>query len=349
MIKQLELEITTACNAACPQCSRNFYGGPQWPTVPNLAISLTWLQEKVPLELLKNLELIRFCGTYGDPCMHPDLIDMIFWLKSVSTAKIVISTNGGMRSTKWWKNLAEVMDQNDRVIFGIDGLNDTNHIYRRNVDFDKVINHAREFIVNGGQAVWQFLVFEHNQHQTKQAQKLSQELKFVDFIIKQTTRFVDKQHQFVDHVPVLDNKKIFFLKLPSDRTLVNQGYKKYRACKPDYTNVKIDCIAKRLELLYIGADGYVFPCGFLADRLYGFESENHSDYHRMQDLFEEAGGAHTANLNHTSLDNIINGSWFNTIYSSWNNNKRLERCAHQCGIDNTLVTQIYSYMRGVTT
>ena len=137
--------------------------------------------------------------------------------------------------------------------------------------------------------------------------------------------------------------------MPSDQTLVNQGYKKYRVCKPDYKNVKIDCIAKRLELLYIGADGYVFPCGFLADRLYGFEAENHPDYHRMQDLFEEAGGAHTANLNHTSLDNIINGSWFNTIYSSWNNNKRLERCAHQCGIDNTLVTQIYSYMRRVTT
>ena len=345
MIKQLELEITTFCNAACPQCSRNFYGGPRWPTVPTLSMSLTWLQEKVPLDLLKNLEVIRFCGTYGDPGMHPDLIDIIAWLKSITKARIFISTNGGMRSNRWWKSLAKALGQHDRVIFGIDGLHDTNHIYRRNVDFDKVINHSREFINNGGQAVWQFLVFEHNQHQTEQAQQLSQDLKFVDFVVKQTTRFVDKQHQYIDHVPVIDNKKIFFLKLPNNQSLVNQGYKKYQTEKPDYSSVDIDCIAKRLELLYIGADGYVFPCGFLADRLYGFEAENHHDYNRMQDLFRDAGGAHMANLNHTTLYNIVDGPWFETIHSSWTNGKRLERCAHQCGVDNNLVTKTYSYMR----
>ena len=77
-------------------------------------------------------------------------------------------------------------------------------------------------------------------------------------------------------------------------------------------------------------------------------AENHLDYNRMQELFKQAVGAHMANLNYTSLDNIINRPWFNAIYTSWSNNNRLERCAHKCVVDNTPVTQIYSYIKVVT-
>lgn len=349
MIKQLELELTTACNAACPQCSRNFYGGPKWPTVPDVSLSLVWLQEKLPVNFLKNLEIVRFCGTYGDPCVHPELIDIIKWIKSCSTAKISISTNGGMRSTKWWKELAATLCDSDDVIFGIDGLRDTNHIYRRNVNYNKVIENASVFINNNGRASWQFIAFEHNQHQVEEARALSRSLGFKDFILKQTTRFIDKQHKCVNHVPIIDNKKIIFLKLPSEKSLVNKGYAKYLNNAIDYKAVEVSCIAKRLEMAYIGADGYVFPCGFLADRLYGFEAEAHSDHKVMLDLFKQAGGAHMANLNYTSLDNIISGSWFNTIEASWTNELKLERCAHQCGNNNQLVSNIYSHIKGQLT
>lgn len=346
MIKQVELEITTACNAACPQCSRNFYGGPKWPTVPDVSMNLPWMQEKFPLHFLANLEVIRFCGTYGDPCTHPDLIEMIFWLQSVSPARIFISTNGGIRSTSWWKGLASVFDHDGEVIFGIDGLKSTNHLYRRGVNFDKVIANAKAFIEHGGQAIWQFLVFEHNQHQVEEARQLSQNLGFKNFITKFTTRFVNKQHTLVNSVPVIDNKKIFFLKLPTDPALVNPGYQQF-VQPPDYKTMDIDCISKKLEIIYIGADGYVFPCGFLADRLYGFEAENHADYRRILDLFDLAGGAHMANINFTKINDIIHGAWFDVIESSWRNDHRLERCAHQCGRNNHLVTDIYSYMRGL--
>lgn len=346
MIKQIELELTTACNAACPQCSRNFYGGPTWPSLPNVSLNLTWLQEKLPISFLENLEVIRFCGTYGDPCVHPDLTDIVMWLKSVTNAKIVINTNGGMRSNKWWKNLASVLDDTDIVIFGIDGLKDTNHLYRRRVDFEKVVEHVKAFNSQGGKSVWQFLVFEHNQHQLDEAKQLSTELGFSDFVVKYTTRFVDKTHNLVSHVPVIDEKKIYFIKLPSKKNFVNSGYDQHETNKQHYQDTPIKCIAKRLEMLYIGADGYVFPCGFLADRLYGYEAEMHKDHKRIQHLFELAGGAHLANLNYTGINDIVDGAWFHTIEKSWVNNTRLERCAHQCGETNKLTTTMYSYMRG---
>ena len=128
--------------------------------------------------------------------------------------------------------------------------------------------------------------------------------------------------------------------------MVNPGYQQFLE-KPDYKTVEIDCISKKLNIIYIGADGYVFPCGFLADRLYGFEAENHPDHARMSNLFDRAGGPHMANLNFTKLDDIVYGAWFKTIESSWKDEYRLERCGHQCGQNNQLVTDVYSYMRGM--
>lgn len=341
----LELEVTTSCNASCPQCSRNFYGGPKWPSLPLLYMTLDWFQTKFSVEFLKQLKVIRFCGTYGDPCVHPDLLDIVRWIKTVTSADIVINTNGGVRSINWWEDLANILDGvNDRVVFGIDGLEDTNHLYRRGVNWKRLIANAKAFNMAGGKSVWQFLPFEHNQHQVEEARQLSKELGFDDFIIKKTTRFVDKKHNFVNRTTVIDNRKIYFIKLPTDNNLVNPGYEKFS--RQHYETVPIECTAKKFSMIYVGADGYVFPCGFLADRLYGFEAEQHKDYAGIQHLFEVAGGAHKANLNFTPLNDIINGSWFNTLEASWTNSNRLERCAHQCGLHGGLVEKTFSYVKG---
>lgn len=347
MIRQVELELTTACNAACPQCSRNFYGGPKWPTVPSATLNLNWMREKLPIDFLRNLEIIRLCGTYGDPCTHPDLLNIVSWLKQQSRAKIFISTNGGMKSVHWWSDLARVLDQDDEVIFGIDGLESTNHLHRRHVRFSKVINNMRSFIKKGGQATWQFIVFAHNQHEIESARQTSASLGCKNFIIKLTTRFVNKQHELVDRTPVLGERQIYFLQPPTSPDWVNKGYHQFSITKQSYATIPVDCIAKRLHMIYISADGFVFPCGFLADRMYGFEAENHPDYKRLQDLFALAGGIEAANLNHTELDDIVHGPWFAAIEQSWSDHHRLERCAHQCGKNNELTTQVYDYMRGI--
>ena len=334
----LELELTTNCNAACPQCTRNFYGGPTWPRLPITSLSLDWLKEKLPEKFLKELTLIRLCGTFGDPCVHPDMIEIVKWFKSITNAKIAISTNGGMRSTKWWAELATVLSGPDVVIFGIDGLEDTNHLYRRNVSWDRLMKNVQAFNSAGGKSEWQFIVFEHNQHQVKEAEQLSQKIGVTNFYIKKTVRFVNKKHELIDETPVMDNKKIYFIKPPTDKDLLNEGYSDFN--KSDYKSLEIACMAKHLKMLYIAADGYVFPCGYLADRMYGYEAENHADYKRLYNLFDLAGGPDKANLNSTLLNDIINGAWFNVIEDSWKNENRLERCAFACKKDNKLVTNV---------
>ena len=54
--------------------------------------------------------------------------------------KLSMHTNGSAREQNWWKELAKY-----RVIvtFGIDGLEDTHHLYRISTDFNKIIDNAQ--------------------------------------------------------------------------------------------------------------------------------------------------------------------------------------------------------------
>ena len=118
----LEIELSTKCNAACPQCSRNYFGAYTWPTLPRLNLDFETLKSRFPIEFLKSLKKIRLFGTYGDPCMHKEFLDIISWLTEHTSAQIIISTNGGLRSTSWWKKLATILRPQDKVIFCVDGL-----------------------------------------------------------------------------------------------------------------------------------------------------------------------------------------------------------------------------------
>ena len=72
--------------------------------------------------------------------------------------------------------------------FGIDGLEDTNHIYRRNVDWDRLQKNFRAYIKAGGDAGWQFIVFPWNEHQIEEARQRSLDEGFATFALVQTVR-----------------------------------------------------------------------------------------------------------------------------------------------------------------
>ena len=100
-----------------------------------------------------------------------------------------VATNGGLHNEDWWTKIAEYQQQfyrpNSRVIFGIDGTDDQTHqLYRRGVNFDKLIRNAKAFIKAGGRASWQWLEFDHNTHQTETAKQMAQYLGFEQFLAR---------------------------------------------------------------------------------------------------------------------------------------------------------------------
>lgn len=337
----VEIELSTRCNASCPQCSRNYFGAYTWPGLPLLDIDVDLLKDRLDDEFLSNLKKIRLFGTYGDPCMHPKFLDIVAWLTEKTPASIIISTNGGLRSRRWWAKLGRLLRPTDKVIFCVDGLEDTNHLYRKDTVFAKIQENISAFNSVGGKSIWHFIVFEHNQHQVESAREISKQLGCEAFAIKKTARFINKQHKKIEEFPVLDkNEKIIhWLKLPTEPKYRNIGYQEYSELITETNEyeqylktTKINCIAQEMCAAYISAEGYLLPCGWLADRFYGFEAEGHKDRQHLFEMIEQTGGFDKINLKHNSLKHIIQGEFFEHLKTSWSTQDRLERCANQCGI-----------------
>lgn len=251
MIRHLHVEPSSYCNASCPGCPRNGYGYPLKGFFKETNLSLSYFEDL--FTKFTNINFITYCGNHGDPMMNPDIAGIV----ETANCSQNISTNGGIGRLETYKRLAKL---NCEIIFGIDGLADTNHLYRQGVKWDNLINRVRTFVEAGGKAIWQFILFDHNKHQLYDARRLSEEMGFADFFYKDSG---------TDFMPVIGkDKKITHWILPANGS--QQPYEfnveDYLAMRErgDKTNLlykaeSIDCEHER-GWMYINAEGELFPC-----------------------------------------------------------------------------------------
>ena len=186
-LKTVHLEVSSKCNAACPMCLRNICGGAVNPQLPITELLLQEIKHIFPVSFIKQLDRIYMCGNYGDPIAAKDTLKIFqFFRGAKASLNLSMFTNGSGKSPAWWKELAQVINT---VHFSIDGLEDTNAIYRRGTQFKKIMNSAESYISAGGRAVWDYIVFRHNEHQVEQAQELARQMGFSRFVVKKTGRF----------------------------------------------------------------------------------------------------------------------------------------------------------------
>ena len=188
--KILHLETSSVCNAACPMCPRELDKGFNKDT-DAVSLSLTQIKEMFSETFIKNLESMFMCGNYGDPAAAPECIEIFKYFRNTNpNITLGMHSNGSLRNASWWRELGTVLShQGDYCYFSVDGLEDTNHIYRVNTNFTKILENAEAFISAGGQAHWEYLVFEHNEHQVDMARKLALSMGFVNFREKVSRRF----------------------------------------------------------------------------------------------------------------------------------------------------------------
>lgn len=235
--KILHLEPTDSCQAACPQCAREVDQTFDKDNLHHLTVSQ--INKLLIPGTIKHLDKMYMCGDYGDPAAGKHTLEILKHFRSLNAnITLGMNTNGGLRSQEWWQELAGILNKSlDYVVFSIDGLEDTNDIYRVNVNWDKVIENAKTFISAGGSAHWDMLVFEHNEHQVEECEKLARELGFKWFRAK-----VSKRN---------DQTPIEFLNPP-------KGF-----INPRVEKGTIQCQALKEESLYISAQGKIYPCCWL--------------------------------------------------------------------------------------
>lgn len=244
-IQVLHLEPTDVCQAACPLCAREVDRTFNKNSKHHLRIEQ--IVKVFPDNKIKKLNKMFMCGNYGDPAAGYYTLDIYRYFRNLNpNITLGMNTNGAIQTTFWWHSLGQLFNQpKDFCVFSIDGLEDTNSVYRKNVNWSKLISNAEAYIAAGGSAHWDMLVYRHNQHQVEACEQLARRMGFTWFRAKVSKRgFTDR------------------LEAPIGWQL------------PTHTPGRIDCHAIKEKSLYIDAQGRVSPCCWQGSRQHDFITDD---------------------------------------------------------------------------
>ena len=321
-INHINAELSNYCNAACPMCARFDYSQNLIKDITNNShTTLDDMKNKIGPVVLENISIFRSCGNVGDGTMNPECGDIYEYIKRINNSvRLSINTNGGARNQDFYKHLAEI---GVRVIFSIDGLEDTNHLYRRNVKWTKVIENAEAFVKAGGKAEWDYLIFKHNQKQVLEAEELSKKIGFIKFNKKTTTRWDD----FDSDGNWIKREKIsvdgYDLQKPVQEVIDDYAIDSFQKTK-QMTKKFITCnsFSNNNVEIFLHANGNVSPCCWLGDL------QTHESKNVIKDYKE-------VNIHHTSLQEILEGYYFNEIWKGIQGieqDYKLVTCENVCGV-----------------
>ena len=319
-ITSIHLEVTSKCQARCPMCPRRLQGGPLLEGLDLEEIDLKTFITWFPPTFVRQLKFLSMCGNLGDPIVAKDTLGILKYLRNTNREMTLqMHTNGSGRSKTWWQDLALL---NVKVVFGIDGLEDTHALYRINTDWNKIINNASHFIHAGGDARWDMLVFAHNEHQVDTCETMSKELGFKGFSIKHTTRFKDGKLDVLD-----DDYNVTHTLMPSTKSL--EMIEPAKQAQQEVLPI-ITCKAKQDSQMYVSANGNISPCCWLDLDWVPQHSPSRIDYMTKIKQFP--------NLHRNTMQEIFSSNFFNKIEKTWST-CGLKECSRQCGSFDKLNAQ----------
>ena len=296
------IEPTSKCTLECPLCDR------------------TWFYEKFKRRNLHEINVnhvvkfvgpnaqVTMCGNNGDPIYHSKFLKLCQKFKE-NNCKLSITTNGSAKTKKWWENLKTILKKEDKITFSIDGLEDTNHVYRKNAKWNSIMTAIKTLKNRDFKMVWKFIVFKHNQHQIYEAKKLSDELGFNQFKLEQSNRWLGKKE------------------LMPDREYVDSYYKHQEQVliNPEYSfKMKPYCLKNNLPShdLFIDAEGDFYPCCWIGTYRYKYKS-----------LFSPKKAK--INIATHSLNEILENKKVIDFFNTTKDFKSAHECCKiQCGVNN---------------
>ena len=185
----IEIELTTVCSLGCPGCPRNYqkHLKGQWNTGHMLLDHVKWIAKNT------DFKTYLFVGCYGDPLYHPDILqilDFYAWLGK----RVHLETNGSFGKKELWDVINTDLDIHKMTwTFSVDGLEDTNHIYRKhskwtNIEYamSKILSMPKD---RRPKTIWKWIEFPYNAHQTKTAKELAMEIGFDRFEVMKSSRW----------------------------------------------------------------------------------------------------------------------------------------------------------------
>lgn len=330
------LDISTYCNAGCPQCHRtsknNKLKKVDW--LPLIQWSLEDFQKAFPIEEMKNVNKFSICGTWGDPIMNKDfdkIVDYILSNTDENKTWVSVHTNGSLRDEEWWWKLGAASGKRLRVVFAVDGINQEMHErYRRFTILDKVLTNMKSISETNSIINSQTIIFKHNYNYKDQIMKICYDNGSTSHEYVMSDRFENKystEEKYFHFQNEFGEKDI----LEKSKPLINGTIS---GTNTDTLQKKIKCrwALPRNEIV-VNPDGMVFPCCYHAN-LFFYHSQNNHLHSRLKEskVYEEyLKTPNKYNIFYTPLSKILNSNWYSQILpNSFKSKTPLDICVRQC-------------------
>jgi MoaA/NifB/PqqE/SkfB family radical SAM enzyme len=296
------IEPTSKCTLECPLCDR------------------TWFYETFKKRNLHEINIdhivkfvgvnaeVSMCGNNGDPIYHSEFLELCKKFKD-NNCRLSINTNGSAKTETWWQKLKNILTNDDCITFALDGLEDTNHLYRKNAKWDSIMTAVKILKDNDFKMIWQFIPFKHNQHQIYDASNLSKELGFDEFKLLPSDRWLGNKELMPDK-EYIDNYHEH-----QKAVLIDKNYE---------SGMEPNCLKNELpsNSLYIDSEGDFYPCCWMGTYRYRYKSV----FSPKQKQF---------NIKDNTLSQILEK---NNIKDFFDSTKQFtsahECCKIQCGVKN---------------
>lgn len=302
-ILRLQIEIGNYCNLECPSCARK--SNRRLPLDTDW-MSLSFIEKHIRKTSLPNLIDISICGNIEEPTINPEIESIIeYFCSNWPDADISISSNASTRNEKFWNRLGQISANHPKfqVVFAIDGLEDTNHLYRVGSSWEKILRNIRAYLSNpGAVAIWQFVEMPHNSHQIESVKEFAKSEGFKNVWLRTSGRVTKES------VINVYTKKYH----SQNETIVCRAQTKVRTNAPS---------------IFVNYLGDVVPCCWL-------DPVNVSNYKAMIPWIEDCGGVLAYNLNYLPIEEIIEGEFFSIIQDNMNSNSVCNRSCRTNAVDH---------------
>jgi MoaA/NifB/PqqE/SkfB family radical SAM enzyme len=196
----LWIDLSTLCNAKCPQCHRtNPHGLKKFDWLPKVQWSLSDFKKAFPVKTLEHINRIEICGTWGDPVTNKDLFDMVEYVIDNSHTSVLISTNGSIKDDVWWFKLGYLTGDRCEVFFAVEGTTQEMHSkYRINTNLNKILDNVEAFSQYGRSSIFT-VVFKHNEQYLEEIANLTFKCGATNILFFPSNRFgKHSEFEFVD-------------------------------------------------------------------------------------------------------------------------------------------------------
>jgi MoaA/NifB/PqqE/SkfB family radical SAM enzyme len=335
-ITGIHIEHTSKCNLLCPQCARVGSDGKKNPILPLNELTIEDYKSLLTPDFASHIDRVFWCGNYGDSIASNNFLECLEFVRHSGVKGLTVVTNGSAQKPEWWIKMAKILDRDtDKVEFSIDGLEDTNHLYRINSNWQKLKENVESFIGAGGNACWDYLIFDHNRHQLAEAKDLADEMGFKEINFKNTSRFINLND--FNQILELETKNYNIIS-----SWENKNTDKYEQIIDKFGNfnayvdqTSITCKYKTSKFVYIDFQMKLWPCCWVGAPTYFYNEDNIQS--RQLKFLENKYGKEFNSLRTNTLEEVLKKDFYATdLVSSWNNNiedknPKLFTCGRTCG------------------